>query len=103
MEDGTGVEKAGDAADAGVRARLELKLNHVDVVQLDADRAIVGGETAETLAAKQMFNDARARRKFLELITLGQLAGADGKLGNVARLAAWLGSHVRAQTDAGAA
>ena len=88
------VSKARGGATEAIKEALTLSAADLEMVQ--ADTAVdVEGSAAE-IAQANAYNALLDARKYINSITLGSLTGADGKLGRMAKLSTWLGSHITA-------
>ena len=85
--------KRGGAA-ADVLEALTLRASDTFQVQPDQLQPPHGSDTAAEAAAKVAYNKAVRAGEFLQELTLGQMVGADGRLGRLATIYAWMGSHI---------
>ena len=94
------VERALHAAPQAVKDSLVLHRVDFDNVQDDPSVLLVGSN--EAIAASQAADVAVSQRNFINVLTLGQLRGSNGRLERMARLSMWLGNHITADARADA-
>ena len=98
----TEVEKLMASATPEIKDRLTLRRADTVPVQSESRKDTAVGDEAQKAAAAA-YNLKVDGRDFLRRVKLGMLADAAGRMGNIARLATWLGSHVtRASRDGSA-
>ena len=91
------VSKARGGATEAIKEALTLSA--ADLERVQADTAVVVEGSAAEIAQANAYNALLDARKYINSITLGSLTGADGKLGRMAKLSTWLGSHITALPD----
>ena len=78
-------------------------LHRVDFDNVQDDPGVLVAGSAEAIADSQAADAAAVQRNFVNVLTLGQLRGSNGRLERMARLSMWLGNHITsdARADAG--
>ena len=84
------VERALHAAPQSVKDSLVLHRVDFDNVQDDPGVLVAG--SAEAIADSQAADAAAVQRNFVNVLTLGQLRGSNGRLERMARLSMWFGA-----------